>query len=199
MKRALFLGLMLVTITATGAFAQAPEGRRGGGQGGGGRRGPAAPACTTFACDVQNQFDRGREQIIAIADAMPEDKWDFKPTPAQQTFGERVMHIVQVDQGLLGSLGGKTPKPAINLQAKTKADVMTALRQSFDWAVAVTKEFNDQQLLERVMSMPFLGPTTSRANVLLFDVGHTQDIYGQLVVYLRLNGITPPASRRGSV
>jgi hypothetical protein len=60
----------------------------------------------------------------------------------------------------------------------------------------VLKEFNDQQLAERVTSMPFLGPTASRLRVIYFAMSHSQDIYGQLVVYLRLNGITPPASNR---
>jgi uncharacterized damage-inducible protein DinB len=209
MKRAsnVFLGLMLVLATAGTAFAQAPEGaRQGAGQGrgqgrpgGGGGRGPAAPACTTVACDVQQDWDRLKEQMIAAADAMPEDKWDFKPTPAQQSFGERVMHIVQTDVRLLATLGGKTPAPAINAQAKTKADVMAALRQDYDFGAALIKEFNDQQLSERIMSMPFLGPTTSRLRVIYFDIGHTQDIYGQMAVYLRLSGVTPPASRRGGV
>ena len=51
--------------------------------------------------------------------------------------------------------------------------------------------------MRRVASMPFLGPTASRLKVIYFSMQHTQDIYGQLVVYLRLNGITPPASNRG--
>lgn len=191
----------MALVVATGAFGQERQGGgREGRQGGGGRgRGPAGPACTTFACDVQASWDRNREQILAVADAMPDDKFDFKPTPAQQTFGERLLHIAQVDTMLLGSLGGKTPAPTINAQAKTKGDVVAALRQSFDYGAALLKEFNDQQLIERVKSMPFLGATTTRANVIMFDVGHTQDIYGQLVVYLRLNGVTPPASRRGGV
>ena len=74
---------------------------------------------------------------------------------------------------------------------------MAALQASFDYGAAVIKEFNDQQLAERVASMPFLGPTASRLKVIYFSMQHTQDIYGQLVVYLRLNGITPPASNRG--
>jgi uncharacterized damage-inducible protein DinB len=162
-------------------------------------RGAGAPACTTFACDLQNDWSRTRDQIINVADAMPEDKYSFKPTPAQRSFGEQLMHIVQIDMALMGTLGGKTPAPAVNTKATTKADILAALRQSFDYGAAVLQEFNDQQLVERIKSMPFLGPTTSRARVIAFDLGHTQDIYGQMVVYLRLNGITPPASRRGGV
>ena len=203
MKRAglELLTVMFVACSVVVSSAQAPQGREGGqGREGRGRgRGPAAPACTTLACDFQAEWDRSREMIINIADAMPDDKFSFKPTPAQRSFGEQVMHIVQVDTNFLATLGGKTPKPTINMQATSKADVMAALRQSMDWATAVIKEFNDQQLMERVMSVPFMGPMTSRLRILSFDLGHSQDIYGQMAVYLRLNGITPPASRRGGL
>jgi uncharacterized damage-inducible protein DinB len=97
---------------------------------------------------------------------------------------------------LLSTLGGKTPAPMVNTQATSKADIVAALRQVNDYGAAVLKEFNDQQLAERVASLPFMGPTASRLRVIYFSMSHSQDIYGQLVVYLRLSGITPPASNR---
>ena len=201
MKRAsaLFLGMMIVLATATGSFAQAAQGgERGQGRQGreGGRgRGPAAPAITTLAGDIQADWTRTRTLITGIAEAMPEDKYNAKPTSAQQSFGERVMHIVQIDTGILQSLGGKTPAPAINMKATSKADILAALKQSFDYGDAVVKEFNDQQWVERVMPPPFMGPSASRVRIVYFDMQHSEDIYGQLVVYLRLNGGVPPASR----
>ena len=202
--------VMFVLATVSSAFAQAPQGApaapgqgRGDGQGrqgGGGRgRGPAAPACTTLACDMQADFTRTSETIYNLVNAMPEDKFSFKPTPAQGTFAERVMHVVQIDMNLLGTLGGKTPAPAVNTKATSKADVLAAVKQSFSWGDSVIKEFNDQQLLERVTPPGFMGPSASRARIISFDLQHSQDIYGQLVVYLRLNGVTPPASNRGGV
>ncbi len=74
----------------------------------------------------------------------------------------------------------------VNVKATSKADVVAALRQVNDYGAAVLKEFNDQQLAERVASLPFLGPTASRLRVIYFSMTHSQDIYGQLVVYLRL-------------
>jgi uncharacterized damage-inducible protein DinB len=126
---------------------------------------------------------------------MPEDKWNFKPTDPQRTFGQQVMHIVQVDSKLLAALGGKTPAPAINLSATSKADVMAALKQSFAYGDALIKEFDDAGLLERVAGT-FLGASASRVRVISFALGHSQDIYGQMAVYLRLNGVVPPASNR---
>jgi uncharacterized damage-inducible protein DinB len=109
------------------------------------------------------------------------------------------MHIAQADGFILATLGGKTPAPAINAKATTKADILAALRQLYDWETALMKEFTDQQLVERVTPPPFLGTSASRARIFYYSLQHTQDTYGQLVVYLRLNGITPPASRRGGI
>jgi uncharacterized damage-inducible protein DinB len=73
------------------------------------------------------------------------------------------------------------------------------VRQSFDYGEAILKEFNDQQMTARIAPPPFMGPSASRVRVIYFIMQHTQDTYGQMVVYLRLNGVTPPASRRGGM
>jgi len=160
-------------------------------------RGAGGPSCTTLACDVQGDWERTKNLLIGLVNAMPDDKWSFRPTPAQQTFAERAMHVAQIDMALFGTLGGKTPAPTIaNPKATTKAEVVAALQASFDYGASVLKEFNDQQLTERIASMPFLGPSASRLKVIYFSMQHTNDIYGQLVVYLRMNGVTPPASNR---
>ena len=162
---------------------------------------PAAPTITTLAGDVQADWAMQKDWLVNAADAMPADKFGYKPTPAQRSYGEQIMHVVAADQSVVGMLGGKTPAPAINLKAATKADVMTALRQSMDYFEVVLKEFTDQQLNERVTTpaSSFLGPSASRLRLIYQSMMHSQDIYGQMVVYLRLNGIVPPASRRGGL
>jgi uncharacterized damage-inducible protein DinB len=189
MKNGRLAAVILIggAIAAVGARADAQ--RRGGGAGG--------PACTTVACDVQGDWERTKTLLMGVVNAMPDDKFGYKPTPAQGTFAERAVHVAQIDVALLGTVGAKTPAPMINAKATAKADVVAALQSSYDYGAAVIKEFNDQQLNERVASMPFLGPTASRLKVIYFSMQHAQDIYGQLVVYLRLNGVTPPASVRG--
>ena len=189
MKRVVpvLVGLIVALGSVSGTYAQAPQ---GGGRGGG--RG-AAPACTNLACDVQADWARSMRLLITTAEAMPEDKWSYKSTPAQRSFGEQVMHIVQIDQKLLGGLGGKTPAPQINMKPTSKADTVAALRQSLEYGAAIVKEFDDQGLLERVPGM-FLGASASRVRLINFSMTHSQDVYGQMVVYLRLNGVVPPAS-----
>jgi uncharacterized damage-inducible protein DinB len=149
----------------------------------------------TLASDMLKDWQQQRMTMVAIAEAMPEDKFGFKSTPAQRSYGEQVMHVVQVNQMLLGTLGAKTAAPTINMKATSRADILQALRQSYDYGEAVFKEFNDAAWTQAVMGPRFIGQAT-RARIANFAMTHTMDIYGQMVVYLRLNMIVPPASRR---
>jgi uncharacterized damage-inducible protein DinB len=179
---------------ASVASAQAPA--AGGGQGRGGGRGPAAAPCATLSCDILADWQRTASTLIGIADRMPEDKWSYKPTAAQRSFGEQVLHVATTDVRLIGALGGKTAAPMVDMkQAATKADSMAALRASFAYGEAVIKEFSDAQWTERINGL-FLGTSVARLRVIYFDMGHSQDIYGQMAVYVRLNGLVPPASDR---
>jgi uncharacterized damage-inducible protein DinB len=138
-----------------------------------------------------------KETMHKIAAEMPADKYSFRPTEGQQTFGERTVHIASVNVFLLSALGGAaTQKPTIDPKVTTKDAAIKALDDSFDYGAALLKQQTDQTLLQPVASPPkFLGPS-SRARIVTFLVGHTWDIYGQLAVYLRLNGHVPPASQR---
>jgi len=181
--------LLALGLAHTGS-AQGPQGRG---------EAPAAPTITTLAGDVQADWAIHKELLVNAADAMPDDKFGYKPTPAQRSYGEQIMHVVQINQFVAGVLG-KTPALAINLKAATKAEVTTALRQSMDYWEVVLKEFTDQQLNERVAVPPGpLGLSASRQRAIYWCMQHNWDIYGQMVVYLRLNGIVPPASRRGGL
>jgi hypothetical protein len=88
-------GLVVVAgaITLLAAVPNAQAQGRGG-----------APACTTVACDVLGDWGRTYALLIGEAEAMPEDKYGFKPTPPQQSFGERLMHVAGIDVKLLSTL-----------------------------------------------------------------------------------------------
>jgi len=137
-----------------------------------------------------------KDTMHQIAAEMPADKYGFKPTDAQQTFGERVVHVAGANVYFLSLLGGTAPKPAVDTKATGKDAALKALDDSFDYGAAVLKEQTDRTLLQFVPSAPkFMGPS-SRARIFAFLAGHTWDIYGQLAVYLRLNGHVPPASQK---
>ena len=137
-----------------------------------------------------------KETMHRIAAEMPADNYSFKPTAAQQTFGERTVHVATTNVYFLDLLGGTATKPAIDPKATSKDAALKALDDSFDYGAAILKQQTDQSLLEFVASAPkFMGPS-SRARIMAFLTGHTWDIYGQMAVYLRLNGRVPPASQK---
>ena len=188
--------LLVFLLFASLLSAQTPAGKQPPRQ--------EAPAflgpCSNLVCEVENDWSRNNYLIYGLANAMPEDKFGYKPTPAQQTFGERVLHAAQVNLLLLQALGAKTPAPAIGVNATSKAASMDALQRVGDYGVAVIKELGEAGLQARIDSPEpiawFMGPQVSRQRALYFLMSHSQDTYGQLVVYARLNGITPPASRQ---
>ena len=149
-------------------------------------------AQATIHGDLTKDWAGQKALLVGLANAMPEDKYGFKPTPVQRSFGEHVLHIAQINVMLTKALGGKTPEPAINMKATTKADMIKAMSDSFDYGAKVIAEFNNTTIQETIQA-PFMGPST-RARLMFFLNGHTQDTYGQMVVYARLNGVTPPAS-----
>ena len=157
----------------------------------------ARPAAQTASLqgDFLKDWAGQKDTLAKIATAMPEDKYSFKATPPQRSYGEHVLHIAQINVMVLQTLGSKVAAPQINMKATSKADVMKAMADSFDYGTAILKEQTDQTMAGSIQGPPWMGPST-RARMFAFLIGHTQDTYGQMVVYLRLNGLVPPASQR---
>jgi uncharacterized damage-inducible protein DinB len=149
---------------------------------------------TTLQSDALKDWSNMKETMTKAADAMPEDKFGFKPTPAQRSFGEQILHVAGANVGIMRTLGAKAPAPMINQKATAKAEIMKALTDSFDYGTAVIKEQTDQSMGEAVKGPSFIG-TATRARLVFDTIGHAWDEYGAMTVYLRLNGIVPPASR----
>ena len=139
-----------------------------------------------------------KDTLMKIAAAMPEDRFAYKPTPPQRNYGEQILHIAEANVNQMKRLAPKETAPVIDMKATSRAVILKALEDSFDYGTAVIKEQTDQTMLQAAAETrfdPFRGQST-RARVVSFVMGHTWDIYGQMVVYLRLNGVTPPASQR---
>ena len=161
----------------------------------------------TIGGDLLKDWKAQKETMLKIADAMPEDKYGYKSTPAQRSYAEQILHVAGANVMLLKFVGAKAPVPfpvadrdlsVFGLKVGTKAEVMQALARSYDYGEAVLKDIGEAGITQTITGPPWIGAAT-RAKMFYFTLGHTQDIYGQLVVYLRLNGIVPPASRRGGV
>lgn len=154
------------------------------------------PAAASIQAEMLKDWTDLKDTLMKIANEMPAEGYSFKPTPPQETFGRRVVHIGVGANRFLQLLGGKAPAPRVDAAsaAMTKEAAMKVMGDTFDYGIAILKEQTDQTMLQTV-DAPFLGPS-SRARVFTFVIGHTWDLYGQLAVYLRLQGHVPPASQR---
>ena len=119
----------------------------------------ATAQTATVHGDLLKDWTDMKGLMTAIANAMPDDKFGFKPTPAQRSYGEHVMHIAQINMMLMQTVGAKTPAPQINMKATTKADMISAMEASFDYGAAVIKEF-DNKTIQDTVNAAFLGPST---------------------------------------
>ena len=160
---------------------------------------PPTPAASV-AGSVNEIWAYVERSFIALADAMPEDKWTFKPTQGAfanvRTFAEQVKHVACGNEAWAKKLRGEKPPGRCDLggpnPAKTKAEIMAYLKESFqmmDAGIAATDSSNQLAPLHG----PYGGD--NRLAVIEYALWHATDHYGQLVVYLRMNGIVPPASR----
>jgi len=154
---------------------------------------PAAAQTGKLNQDLLKDWTDMKDMLVKIANQMPEDKYSFKTTPPQRDFGQQVMHVATANILNLAFIGGKAKPPAINRRATAKAEIIKAMEDTFDYGTELIREQTDQSMLETVQSRT-LGPS-SRARVFYFLLGHCWDIYGQMVVYLRLNGIVPVTSQ----
>jgi hypothetical protein len=155
---------------------------------------PAPAAQGAVLSDLMKDWQEQQDGLMKLADAMPEDKFGFKSTPAQRSYGEHIMHAALVNVDLLKLVGGKATAPMFTAEsAKTKAEIMAALAASYDYGTALLKE-QTEATIGQTQEAAWLGPST-RARMFWTLLSHSMDVYGQMVVYLRLNGIVPPASR----
>jgi uncharacterized damage-inducible protein DinB len=141
--------------------------------------------------------------FVPAAEAMPEDKYDFAPTGGEfksvRTFAQQVKHVAAINYLVGAAILGEKPPVDTNGEkgpdsAKSKADIVKFLKDSFVYAHKAVASINDANLLEPIAS-PFGKEKTTRLSLGNVFAWHGFDHYGQMVVYLRMNGIIPPASR----
>jgi DinB superfamily len=145
---------------------------------------------------VENEF-------VPAADAMPEDKYSFVPTNGEfkgvRSFAQQAKHVAAVnymvgaailEEKLPVEIGGENGPDSM----KTKADIVKFLKDSFAYVHKAVGSINDGNLVSPIKS-PFGEGMTTRLGMATLIVGHCFDHYGQMVEYLRINSIIPPASR----
>ena len=156
---------------------------------------------TTVAASVALPWGVIERSFVTLADAMPADKWGFAPTQGEfkgvRTFAEQVKHVACGNFAFFAQLDGQTPPPDCAAggpsPATTKAELMPYLRESFAYANKVLATMTEKNMLDAVDG-PYFTPNT-KLGIAIAAVWHASDHYGQLVEYLRMNGIVPPASQ----
>jgi uncharacterized damage-inducible protein DinB len=182
------LGILVVMIAACGGGTSSPPATT--------EAPTAAPAAAQSAIlsDLLKDWQEQKDGMVKLAEAMPEEKFGYKSTPAQRSYGEHIMHAALVNVDLLKLVGGRAAAPTFTAEsAKTKADILAALAASYDFGTALLNE-QTEATIGQTQDASWLG-TSTRARMFWTLLSHSMDVYGQMVVYLRLNGIVPPASR----
>jgi uncharacterized damage-inducible protein DinB len=139
--------------------------------------------------------DIGRK-LIAMAEDMPEEKYDFKPTPAQRSFAEQLLHMAGGNYYFISPAKGLKPPEGDPKRAdyKTKAAVVDFVHKSFAVGAALIQSKGDSGLSD-VMIDPFSKNQARFSDFAWGFIEHCGEHYGQLVVYYRVAGLVPPESR----
>jgi hypothetical protein len=153
---------------------------------------------------LNNTVSNMQGEFVPAAEAMPEDKFAFAPTSGEfkgvRTFGEQIKHVAAVNYEVGAAILEQKPPVDIGDESgpasiTSKADILKYLNDSFVYAHKAVLTINEKNLVETVKS-PFGEGKVSRMGLATSLAWHGYDHYGQMVVYLRMNGIVPPASRR---
>ncbi|HEY3705089.1 MAG TPA: DinB family protein [Terracidiphilus sp.] len=139
--------------------------------------------------------DIGRK-LIAMAEDMPEDKYDFKPNPAQRSFAEQLLHAAGANYFFINPARGMDAPKGDPKRAdyKTKAAVVEFVKKSFGDSAALIESKGDSGLND-LMVDPFSKNQSRISDFAWGFIEHDGEHYGQLVVYYRTAGLVPPESR----
>lgn len=182
MKRTLWIPVLFLTVTA---MAQ------------------TAPTSTT-ATQIKNPVSSALRDImparqkntIAAVEAMPADKFGYKPSAEQITFGHLVAHMVEANYSLCSGASAVPAPPVKDVKdTDTKDNLVAALKTSFDFCADAITKMDDSRLGETTAGGPG-GQQVSRARYALGIASNWADHYAEAAMYLRLNGILPPTAKK---
>jgi uncharacterized damage-inducible protein DinB len=184
MKRALFVFLCVFTYAAA-AQAQtataAPSTQS------------VAPVKNPVTTTLRTIQPRQQKNILAAIDAMPADKFGYKPTADQISFAHLVVHITESNNSMCAKIADVVaPKVEELKDTDSKDKLLAAARASFDFCSQALANVDDSKLGDNVDFGRFQGP---RAMAVFFLTGGWSDHYGAAAMYLRLNGILPPTAQ----
>jgi uncharacterized damage-inducible protein DinB len=163
----------------------------------------AADAKKTISGELDGSIKMIEGEMVPAVEAMPEDKFSFAPTGGEfksvRTFAQQAKHVAAVNYVVGSAILGE--KPPVDTGGEkgpdgitSKADIVKFLKDSFAYAHKAVASINEGNAVAALKS-PFGDGTTTRLSLGTVFAWHGFDHYGQMVVYLRMNGVVPPASR----
>ncbi|MGQ0813275.1 MAG: DinB family protein [Gemmatimonadota bacterium] len=184
MKRISAVAAMLVLVSAAGAHAQQAQQK-------------ASDAAVATA-GMSSVYSFAKGYILKAAEQVPEDKYAYQPTKDVRTFGQLLAHITDANNFFCALIGG-TPKEysdAVEKSVTTKAQLSAELKKSFDACDAALASVKDADLVKPV---EIFGNKANLAAAITIESSHIWEHYGNIVTYMRLNGMTPPSSQGGGM
>ncbi len=193
MKKSLLLASLMIAACSTAAFAANPQAAG------------EAQEKPTFASVYDHALSNIEKEIVGAAEAMPEDKFNFAPTgPGEfkgvRTFAQQIKHVAEANYAFGSAI--LQEKPPVEMKGPngpdsitSRADILKYLKDSFAYAHKAMGTINESNILTPTKG-PFGDRPTTRLAMATSILSHPFDHYGQMVEYLRMNGIIPPASRK---
>jgi uncharacterized damage-inducible protein DinB len=154
----------------------------------------AASSQSTFQQDLLGLMSRNEQHIVALAEAMPDDKFTWRPAEGVRSVSETMMHVATTNFYLMMSLGFELPAGVDLTTMETivkKSDAIDVLKKSFAFVKENAPKIEDSALSE-VVKLSF--GEFSKRTILLILLDHSGEHKGQLIAYARMNNITPPWS-----
>jgi uncharacterized damage-inducible protein DinB len=182
MTRAI-VGTALAILLAGAAGAQTPGTEEDGAQ------------LTRFSRAVKSRYDTIKRDIVEAAEAMPESEYAFRATSEVRTFGQIIGHIADSQNFFCDLAAGNNPDytDTVEKSMSTKADLVNALKASMDRCDRVYADAEAAGVLRPVKAGR---GDALRGMVLIDNVSHDNEHYGNLVTYMRLKGHIPPSTLR---
>lgn len=153
-----------------------------------------APTKDPVSSALRDILPGRQKNTVAAVEAMPADKFNYKPSADQMTFGHLVTHMVETNH-LLCSKAAAVPAPKVEVNdTDSKDKLAAALKGSFDFCSDALAKMDDSKLAETTEG--FGGKQVTRAWISLVLAGTWADHYAEAAMYLRLNGVLPPTAKK---
>ncbi len=148
-----------------------------------------------FIKEYLERLEKSKDYLILVAELMPEDNYEFKATPEAMSFAESLMHIGwAMDWHSQSLMGGREARDwntdtELKVDHKSKKEMIAKINETFDKTIKFIRNFDPNRLKER---LDYFGADRTKRQILLLLADHITHHRGQMLVYMRLNGLKPP-------